>query len=842
MKRGAAGVLLLAAASSALAGQACHAQRSDFIPMIPVDPRAAGRLDLIAHSAEARTPPVPPARVHAMKDGEQLGGPTAVGRPGDMLVENEEVAFVIDQIGPGAGFAESGGNIVDAADAHARRDELGQVFTFFGTFPRQAVYDAMTSGTERDGTAWVESRGTELFDRNLAVVTRYTLHPPDRALVIKTAVQNRGTAPVELAGLGDAIQWGGVEKLAPGRPVGFKGPTTGPYVGGVGRYASYAIASTDGDIEAKSGRGWTDTLQRKGVKLAPGESVSYERVLLVGERPDTASLVGELTMAAGQPVGDVEASLPEGGVPPTGYRIALLPEGSVEALTLAPPFTARLPVGRYHVASAAGSAGPVFQVSADKVARFDAPVPPAGSLEVQCTDAAGAAMPCKVTFEGLDSTPTPAFGFPHGAGPAGSQATTSTGAVQVVLAAGKYRVTASRGPEYALATVEVMLGAGERSVRPLKLVRVVDTRGYVAADFHQHTALGMDAPVTTRDRMIANVAEGVEVTVASEHNLVVDLGPVVRELGMQREIVSIPGDELTSDANVAPWGHANAYPLAPDATKVRGGATQVTNRTAHEAFEDLRRGAGEFVLQINHPRSGVSGYFDLMHFDPATGTATGAGYDARFDALEVWNGRNLDARDRVLVDFLALLRTGQPVTPTADTDTHGIVGQEAGYPRTYVRVADDAHLEAWDAARTADFVRGVKSLRDVVLTNGPMLRVTANGVGVGGVVRSKAVRVSVEVESAPWVVVEEVKLVWASGAERGRAAKVAQKVSGSGSLVGSVSFDVKVGSDDAFVVIASGSKSLAPVVPGDGDEKALPWAMTGAIWVDANGDGKALGR
>jgi hypothetical protein len=26
-----------------------------------------------------------------------------------------------------------------------------------------------------------------------------------------------------------------------------------------------------------------------------------------------------------------------------------------------------------------------------------------------------------------------------------------------------------------------------------------------------------------------------------------------------------------------------------------------------------------------------------------------------------------------------------------------------------------------------------------------------------------------------------------------------------------------------------------------GDEM-LPWAMTGAIWVDANGDGKSLGR
>ena len=46
-------------------------------------------------------------------------------------------------------------------------------------------------------------------------------------------------------------------------------------------------------------------------------------------------------------------------------------------------------------------------------------------------------------------------------------------------------------------------------------------------------------------------------------------------------------------------------------------------------------------------------------------------------------------RGKVLDDYLALLRTNHPVTPIASTDTHGIVGQEAGYPRTFVRVEKD---------------------------------------------------------------------------------------------------------------------------------------------------------
>ena len=57
------------------------------------------------------------------------GGPNAVGRAGDIVLENEEVTFVIDQLGSSAGFAESGGNLVDAADARVRQDELGMLFT-----------------------------------------------------------------------------------------------------------------------------------------------------------------------------------------------------------------------------------------------------------------------------------------------------------------------------------------------------------------------------------------------------------------------------------------------------------------------------------------------------------------------------------------------------------------------------------------------------------------------------------------------------------------------------------------------------------------------------------------
>jgi hypothetical protein len=849
-----------------LAGAACAAPR-DVTPVIRVDPRAARRLDWLAHGAPEAAPG--PARVHTMKAGEELGGPNAIGRPGDLLLENDEVVFVIDRLGASLGFAESGGNIVDAADARVRQDELGQQFTYFGKFPRQGVYDVLTSGASTDGSAWIEARGRELYEPKLLVTTRYTLRAPDRALLLETTLENTGGVPVDGLSLGDAIQWGGAEKIAPGKPRGFKGPSTGPYVGGVGRFTSYAITSTEGAVDATSGSTWTDTAQRAPVTLPPRAKTSYARIFIVGERPDTSSLVSELARSAGQAVGAVDLRLLPGAGEttvdvPSDARVSVQDPAGAELMTIhaggtPPQLGALLPPGSYVLAYSGGGGRTgldraAVEIVAGGEAHADLAVTRPAGVHALCLGALdapvarGEGVPCKVTFERTDGAPLPDFGPPDAAGPARHQATAPDGVVDVSLPWGVYRVTASRGPEYALAQADVTLAPGDKPEVRLYPRRVVDTLGYVACDFHQHTMLGADAPVTTRDRVISNAAEGVEVAVASEHNVVADLEHDVRELHLERLFVSIPGDELTSDASRRPWGHANAWPLPVRADDPRGGAAAVRDRTPREVFEELRRrGGAGVVLQVNHPRSGTNGYFDLLGFDPKTATATDPGYDAGFDALEVWSGRHVEARATVLRDFFALLRAGHPVTATADTDTHGIVGQEAGYPRTYVRVSNDGSMESWDEARTADLVHGVKSLRDVVLTNGPMLQVTANGARIGGVARGPGVDVKVHVESAPWVVVDEVKLVRASAPDDRDARldkSVVAKINPAGALSTDLTFAVRASADDAFVVIASGRRPMSPVIGaaagGEGD--VTPWAMSGAIWIDADGDGKSLGR
>ena len=96
---------------------------------------------------------------------------------------------------------------------------------------------------------------------------------------------------------------------------------------------------------------------------------------------------------------------------------------------------------------------------------------------------------------------------------------------------------------------------------------------------------------------------------------------------------------------------------------------------------------------------------------------------------------------------------------------------------------------------------------------------------------------------APWVVVDRAKLRLAAGSKVLTPASVAltPKPGPSGALEADVSFTVRATADDAFVVVVSGTRPMRPMFSGE-DREISPWAMSGAIWIDANGDGKSLAR
>jgi hypothetical protein len=179
------------------------------------------------------------------------------------------------------------------------------------------------------------------------------------------------------------------------------------------------------------------------------------------------------------------------------------------------------------------------------------------------------------------------------------------------------------------------------------------------------------------------------------------------------------------------------------------------------------------------------------------------------DVVDGWNDRDA---------FLAQLAAKHPATAIASAPA-----------RTYVRVDDDSSPATWSPAREADLVRGLHDRRDVVLTTGPFLRVTVNGAAIGGVARATAekdVTVNVHVECAPWVAVDRVAVARASGAPLESRAVVLHATA-TDARAADVSFVVHVTADDALVVLADSTATRA---------------MTGAIWIDVDGDGESLGR
>jgi hypothetical protein len=360
-----------------------------------------------------------------------------------------------------------------------------------------------------------------------------------------------------------------------------------------------------------------------------------------------------------------------------------------------------------------------------------------------------------------------------------------------VPANGTYRVYASRGTEWSVASAPVTGSANVDLTFTLK--RVVPTPGYFATDWHVHQIGSPDSPVLSEDRISSAVATGVEMFAVTDHDYVSDLQPIVEQLGLSRLLRVVPGIEVTPFA----YGHFNSWPLEPDGASANRGAIDWARGAAlglamlpGEIF-DAMRARGAQMVQVNHPRG--SGFTEfqaafsranvLYDYDNRTifGDYENANtpndwlrlpgeslWSDRFNGLEVWNGftiadsngdnlRENKSLDRVMRDWLAMLSLGFYVTPAGNSDTHTIVSDPAGMPRTYVRVGDDSPA-ALMSPSSVDAVIATQTgagntARDVVVTDGPMIDVKVGGApALGRVVTSanQPVTLVVTITSADW--------------------------------------------------------------------------------------------
>ncbi|MDJ0848407.1 MAG: hypothetical protein QNK04_08525 [Myxococcota bacterium] len=203
----------------------------------------------------------------------------------------------------------------------------------------------------------------------------------------------------------------------------------------------------------------------------------------------------------------------------------------------------------------------------------------------------------------------------------------------------------------------------------------------------------------------------------------------------------------------------------------------------------------EEVVMLNHPRAGLAGLTVIGLFnslgnptnDPAGGydptipitafpnnlllvpslyneAVVGPGgtdtTGLSFDAIELMNGPGIRGYQQVREDWFSLLKQDIRKTGTAVADSHRVVLENAGFPRSYVASKTD-HPALIDEDALTAAVKGMK----VVGTSGPVIHFTLfdkrfrpKGLGDTAAIRRPYVLAKIAVHAAPWIPVEEVRI------------------------------------------------------------------------------------
>jgi hypothetical protein len=419
---------------------------------------------------------------------------------------------------------------------------------------------------------------------------------------------------------------------------------------------------------------------------------------------------------------------------------------------------------------------------------------------------------------------------------------------------GSYRILVTRGIEYEITEHAVDLSAGRGDILvDVPLNHTVDTSGYLGADMHIHSGNvdgsgSWDSLVTPENRVKTEVAAGIEVMVSSDHDYLTDLGEPIRRLwpqpGPPAPVAAIIGNEASAN-----FGHFNAMPLtitrgAPGNGAFNAGSSTLTPQGLFDGLHALPTSP---LIQVNHPRLTFAAYFNATYCN-WTDITTLPGCSLDFDAIEVLNGW-LACRGKIhetLNDWYAMMRLGVITTATGNSDTHGASSIIAGFPRTYVRVAQDT-VAAFDEA---EFI-GALRRHQALATTGPFLTLRVDQQAAEGDLvtnTSGSVMVNIRMQTSTWIHVNTLRLLVDGVAVKTWAL---DDPSISSSLFEVSNQSVALAADAAITVEAEGSdplptwmvgdflvqKVLVDICGNDANPGMIPFAVTNPVFVDADGDG-----
>ncbi len=413
---------------------------------------------------------------------------------------------------------------------------------------------------------------------------------------------------------------------------------------------------------------------------------------------------------------------------------------------------------------------------------------------------------------------------------------TATGRATVKLPAGKYTVYAGRGFEYSLASAEFNVKAGETHRQAMTIRREVSTPGFVACDTHVHTLTHSGhGDATIAERMLTLAGEGIELPIATDHNVHIDYEPIARKLGVRRYFTPVMGNEVTT-----PRGHFNIFPI-------RAGARVPDHKQTdwRLLFDDIYRTPGVKIAILNHARD-LHG--NVRPFGPALHNAVVGenldGWPLRFNGMEVVNsGATQTDVLQLFHDWMGLLNHGVQVTPVGSSDSHDVTRFFVGQGRTYIRCEDRDPGNLDVEAAVNSFVQG-----RVMVSYGLLAELTVNekySSGELAVVTDDEVQVDVRVLGPHWVRADRVLLF-----SNGTLLREEAISNGDGKLPMGVKWSgswkiPRPRHDVHLVAIALGPgvhglywRTAKPYQPTSIEAKTHVIGCSGAVFLDADNDGR----
>lgn len=557
--------------------------------------------------------------------------------------------------------------------------------------------------------------------------------------------------------------------------------------------------------------------------VMPGDSLAYERIFLVGEGLGAASATslaidarqrlfseqavtvrGQIVVGGALASSDQQITVlltqPTGSGPIVWSEAIVRDDGT---------FVARMPArGKFEVVPHAFgrplATHVPFETKGTDVGLPTITLERPGAVEVVVTDPSGAPLVSEVVLTPTGATTeadvrgslygafdvdhcAPWLGPPHGGSPACNRALVDrTGRVRFYAPTGSYWVYATAGPFAQIARARVDVAPGKDAKIALRIATIPDLvpPGVLSGDFHVHGGASFDSSLPDRDRALSFAASGVDVIAATDHDVVTTYEKALRDAGVSSRVRVLPGAETTGHilfyrppGSSVPKvvGHYNFWPLRHDADLPRNGLPWDEKVEPGALFDRVAPSfVGSGVIQFNHPLASASfgrdeGFVTAAGYDwrkPLPGVAenTGGGQLRRsfggrsaldYHAQEVMNGTST----RQAIDYrnfwYSLLGQGILRAGTANSDSHTLAVEVVGYPRNLVfgrHALPTLDVEAFDADVRAGRMVG---------TNGPVIVASVGGRGpsIEPFAPGAGATLSLEVRAAPWIPVEEIRVV-----------------------------------------------------------------------------------